>query len=55
MTLPGGRALFTANFYVSSSFGADTVCSSGLKNSGFKLDQPWSNCMIPWDEYIASI
>jgi len=50
LTLPGRRALLTANFLMSSSLGIDTVGSSGLK-----LDQPWSNCMIPWGECIASI
>ena len=23
--------------------------------SGFKFDQPWNNCMIPWGECVASI
>jgi len=56
LTLPGWRALLTANFLMSSSLGIDTVGSSGSEDaSGLKLDQSWSNCMIPWGECIASI
>jgi len=56
LTLPGWRALLTANFLMSPSLGIDTVGSSGSEDaSGLKLDQPWRNCMIPWGECIASI
>ena len=41
---------------MSSLLGIDTVGSSRSEDaSGLKLHQPWSNCMIPWGECIASI
>jgi len=41
---------------MSSSLGIDKVGSSGSEDaSGLKLNQSWTNCMIPWGECIASI
>ena len=56
VSLPGRRTLLTTNFLRSLSLGIDTVGSSGSEDaSGLKLDQSWSNCMIPWGECIPSI